>query len=102
MRILKQVINFKEKIFQVKMQLDEYSDDVWNLYNMMNAGDFVLGSCWRKIQFRSPITGLVKTEKKRINVLLRVHKFDYDADADTLRINGVNARENKFVGLGQH
>ena len=49
MRILKQFINFKEKIFQVKMQLEEHSDDVWNLYNMMNTGDYMLGSCWRKV-----------------------------------------------------
>ena len=34
-------------------------------------------------------------------MLLQVQKFDYDADADEIRINGINKSENKYVGLGQ-
>jgi len=37
----------------------------------MSEGDFVLGTCTRKVQ-KQTLTGLVKNEKKRINVLVKI------------------------------
>ena len=91
MRIIKRNINFKDKIFQVKVQLEENTDDCWNLFNLISDGDFVLGTCFRKIQTFG-IQGTVNTEKRRINVLLKVKNFDYQTDNDCIRVNGANAR----------
>lgn len=35
-------------------------------------------------------------------MLLKVEKFDYDPDVDLIRVLGINAQENAFVGLGAH
>ena len=49
MRIIKKHINFKEKIFHIKAELSENSDDVWNLYHILDKGDYVVGWVQRKI-----------------------------------------------------
>ena len=71
------------------------------MFNLVSDGDFVLGTCFRKIQTFG-IQGTVNTEKKRINVLLKVKNFDYQTDNDCIRVNGVNARASRYMGLGQH
>ena len=98
MKIIKKVIDFKKRIFLVRMNLDENTDDVWNIYNLLNTGDFITGTCHRKVQKET--NNLVKIEKKTINCTLRIKSFQYDAENDSLRINGTNARENKWIGLG--
>jgi len=37
-----------------------------------------------------------------MTLLLRVDKFEYDADTDLIRVQGVNVKENQFIGLGAH
>ena len=43
MKILKQVINFRKKVFAVKINLEKNSDDIWNLYNLMGINDYITG-----------------------------------------------------------
>lgn len=100
MKIIKKVIDWKKKIFLVRMNLDVNTDDVWNLYNLLNTGDFITGTCHRKIQKET--SGLVKIEKKIITCTLQIKSFQYDAENDSLRINGINARENKWIGIGMN
>jgi hypothetical protein len=52
----------------------------------MSEGDFVLGTCTRKVQ-KQTLTGLVKNEKKRINVLV---KIKVSLKYITICINGRN------------
>ena len=49
MKIIKKVIDFKTKQFVVKMLLEENPDDLWNVYNLLQTGDFIFGTCHRKI-----------------------------------------------------
>jgi stalled ribosome rescue protein Dom34 len=49
MKIVKKVINFRKRVFAVRMNLDENTDDVWNVYNLLSVGDFVTGTCHRKV-----------------------------------------------------
>jgi stalled ribosome rescue protein Dom34 len=49
MKIERKRINFKKGIFQVTINLDEHTDDVWNVYNLLNVGDWIAGTCHRKI-----------------------------------------------------
>jgi hypothetical protein len=43
---------------------------------------------------------LTKIEKKIIRCTLQIVHMTYDTEADTLRIHGVNATENKWIGMG--
>jgi len=72
------------------MMLEPNTDDAWNLYNLMSVGDIVYGTCHRKITKES-YTGMVKSERKKMSLLLKVLKFDYDADTDLIRVLGTNA-----------
>ena len=73
MRILKKVINFKKKIFAVRMNLDADSDDVWNIYNLLSIGDYVTGTCHRKVKKESQ--GLHKIENKTFTATLQIKSF---------------------------
>jgi hypothetical protein len=44
--------------------------------------------------------GLTKIERKTFVCTLKVTSFSYDAEADNMRINGINAKESKWIGLG--
>jgi stalled ribosome rescue protein Dom34 len=83
------------------MRLEESSDDLWNIYNLLNVGDLVYGTVRRKV-CKESLTGLVKNERKTFSLLLKVKKFDYDGDADTIRILGQNSKENDYLGLGAY
>ena len=68
MKILKKVINFKKKVFAVRMNLDIDSDDVWNVYNLLGVGDYITGTCHRKVKKEG--TGLTKIENKTFTATL--------------------------------
>mmetsp|Transcript_14410 Transcript_14410/g.17211 ORF Transcript_14410/g.17211 Transcript_14410/m.17211 type:complete len:99 (-) Transcript_14410:1299-1595(-) len=97
MKIIKKVINFKKKIFAVRMNFDKDSDDIWNVYNLISLGDFITGTCHRKVKKEG--TGLTKIENKTFSCTLQVKSYQYDAENDSLRINGINARENRNIGM---
>jgi stalled ribosome rescue protein Dom34 len=99
MKIVKKIVNFKKKVFAVKMNLDVHTDDVWNVYNLLSVGDLITGTCHRKILSERP--GLTKIEKRTITCTLEIKSFVYDTETDTLRINGVNATENRWLGKGE-
>ena len=63
MKILKKVINRKKKIFAIKVNLDEHTDDLWNIYNLMDIGDQVTGTCHRKIKWT---TGTIEKQEKKV------------------------------------
>ena len=99
MKILKKLINHKTNTFSVCILLEQDTDDLWNIYNLLNVGDLVYGTVRRKIA-KDTLTGLVKNERKKFSLLLKITKFDFDGDADTIRLLGQNAKENNFIGLG--
>eukprot|EP00347_Sterkiella_histriomuscorum_P014183 403361845 len=86
-------------IVRVALEID--TDDAWNLYNLMNIGDLVKGSAYRKIQKES-YSGLVQNIKRKFDCVLRVESFEFDPEADAIRITGINAQENKYLKLGQY
>ncbi len=97
MKIIKKVINYKKRVYAVRMNLDQDSDDVWNIYNLISLGDFITGTCHRKVKKEG--TGLTKIENKTFTATLQIKSFSYDAESDSLRINGVNAKENRHISL---
>ena len=99
MKIVKKIINFKNNIFAVKFVIELNSDDVWNIYNIMNIDDYVTAVCYRRVKLET--NQLVKTENKTFTITLQVKSFQYDVQNDTIRISGINATENRNIGLGQ-
>lgn len=99
MKIIGKVIKDKaKKCIQVTLCLDENTDDVWNLYNLIGKGDLIKGTCHRKI--KQEAGSITKIEKRLITCTLQIKSLMYDTETDTLRINGRNARESKWLGLG--
>ena len=77
MKIVKKLINFRKKVFAVKMNLEKNSDDIWNLYNLINIDDYITGVCQRRV--KKETNSLVKTENKTFTVTLQVKSFQYDS-----------------------
>ena len=99
MKVVKKVINYKKKVFAVRMNLDQDSDDVWNIYNLIALNDYITGTCHRKVKKEG--AGLTKIENKTFTCTLQIKSFQYDAENDSLRINGINATENRNLALSQ-
>jgi stalled ribosome rescue protein Dom34 len=59
MKILKKVVNYKKRVFAVRMNLEENTDDLWNIYNLLAIGDLVQGTVHRRVKLEG--TGLIKT-----------------------------------------
>jgi stalled ribosome rescue protein Dom34 len=68
MKIIKKVINYKKKVFCVRMNLDQESDDVWNVYNLLSIDDYITGTCHRKVKKEG--VGLTKIENKTFTCTL--------------------------------
>jgi stalled ribosome rescue protein Dom34 len=49
MKLVYKKVDFKNRIFIVKLVLEHDTDDAWNLYNLISIGDQIRGTCWRKI-----------------------------------------------------
>lgn len=58
----------------------------------------ITGTCNRKVQKEG--VGLVKIDKKTFTCTLQIKSYQYDAENDSLRINGINVKENKYIGMG--
>ena len=75
----------------------ETDDDIWNLYNLVDKGDFIRGKITRKIA----IEGTIGSERKTLSIVLKIEELEYDPDANAIRIRGKNVSENKFIQVGQ-
>jgi len=53
MKIISKSINWKTKTLVVRLALEIDTDDCWNLFNLMNKGDLIKGTAYRKIQKES-------------------------------------------------
>ena len=71
MKIIKKIINYKTKTFSVCLILEQNTDDAWNIFNLLNTGDFIYGTCHRKVA-KDTLTGLVKNEKKKFSLLIKI------------------------------
>jgi len=70
---------------------------MWNLYNLIDKGDFLQGKITRKIA----IEGTVGAERKTMSIVLKIQEIDYDQDSNVIRVKGKNVSENKFIQVGQ-
>lgn len=101
MRLIYKNIDRKANTFVVKLKLEEDTDDVWNLYNLIGKGDVIKGTVVRKVTKES-YTGLTNNTKMKMQAMIRIKSIEYDGENEMIRLNGVNVGESKFIKMGQH
>jgi protein pelota len=84
MRLLHQ----DRKTGEIKFQVDNM-DDLWHLYNILELGDLVLASTYRREEQKSDKVRSERGEKKRVFLGIRVEKMEFHEFDSRLRITGV-------------
>mmetsp|Transcript_1181 Transcript_1181/g.3593 ORF Transcript_1181/g.3593 Transcript_1181/m.3593 type:complete len:490 (+) Transcript_1181:4504-5973(+) len=85
---------------QVSVIVQE-EEDLWHLYQLIAVGNQFRSTTFRRVQ-RESSTGSTESERVKITLTLNVEKVDYNPGAESMRISGKNATENKWVKLGAH
>ncbi len=67
----------------------ENADDLWHLSNLVQPGDQVRASTYRREESKTDKIRPEKAEKVRVTLTLRVEKTEFQAFTDRLRISGV-------------
>uniref|UniRef100_A0A8C4NJ79 Protein pelota homolog n=1 Tax=Eptatretus burgeri TaxID=7764 RepID=A0A8C4NJ79_EPTBU len=77
------------------------SEDMWHTYNLVQSGDSLRASTFRKVQTESA-TGSVGSSRVRTVLTISVEAVDFDSQACLLRVKGKNIQENPYVKLGAY
>lgn len=83
----------------MKMQI-ESEDDIWHLYNVLEAGDLVTASTQRREEKSADKIRAERAEKKRMTLGVRVEKIEF-SDFD-LRLRLLGIIEEGPQDIGQH
>ncbi len=73
---------------EIKLRI-ENADDLWHLSNLVQPGDQVRASTYRREESKTDKVRPERAEKVRITLTLRVEKTEFQAFSDRLRISGV-------------
>jgi len=73
---------------EIKLRV-ENADDLWHLSNLVQPGDQVRASTYRREESKTDKIRPEKAEKVRVTLTLRVEKTEFQAFSDRLRISGV-------------
>lgn len=95
MKILKQ----DRKTGEIKL-LMQTPDDLWHLHNLVEAGDLVFGTSFRREERIRDKLRPERMGKKRMRIGLRVEKTEFHEFTDRLRIHGLI--EQAPQDLGEH
>lgn len=90
-------IDYKTKSGRVSL-IPNDAEDMWHIYNLIQASDLIRASTIRKVQSESA-TGSTSSNRVRTMLTVAVEKTEFDTEACVLRINGRNVQENKYVKL---
>lgn len=100
MKILKQAINIKNSLGSVIVQAEE-EDDMYHLYNLINIGDAVEATSVRNVVNESK-SGVRDKNRIMTKITIQVEQIDFDPEQCSLRLKGVNIKENEHLKLGQY
>jgi protein pelota len=100
MKVLKQEINGKTSVGYVVVQAEE-EDDIYHLYNIINIGDSVEATSVRNVVSESKSGARDKT-RVMTKIAIQVEQIDFDAEQCSLRLKGMNIKENDHLKLGQY
>ncbi len=87
------------KVGAIKLLLQNL-DDLWHLYNLVEPGDLVRATTYRREESRTDKIRPERREKVRLEMGLRVERVEFHEFADRLRILGVI--EEGTMDLGSH
>lgn len=90
----------KDNAGQVTL-IPEEPEDMWHTYNLLQVGDSLRASTFRKVQTESS-TGSVGSNRIRTTLTLCVETIDFDSQACQLRVKGTNIQENEYVKMGAY
>lgn len=76
-------------------------EDMWHIYNLIEKGDRVYATTFRKIQTQSA-TGSVDSQRIKMQMEVAVESVRYDCEANVLCVKGRNCTECEHVKLGAY
>uniref|UniRef100_A0A8C4SFU8 Protein pelota homolog n=1 Tax=Erpetoichthys calabaricus TaxID=27687 RepID=A0A8C4SFU8_ERPCA len=81
--------------------MPEEPEDMWHTYNLLQVGDSLRASTFRKVLTESS-TGSVGSNRVRTTLTISVEAIDFDTQACQLRVKGTNIQENEYVKMGAY
>ncbi|TET89073.1 MAG: mRNA surveillance protein pelota [Methanomassiliicoccales archaeon] len=93
------ILNKNEKTGEIKL-LIQTPDDLWHIYNLVEPGDSVFATSYRREEKVRDKLRPERMEKKRMWIGLVVEKVEFHDFSDRLRIHGVI--EQAPQDLGEH
>lgn len=82
---------------EIKFQVDNM-DDLWHLYNIIDIGDLVLASTYRREEQKADKVRSERGEKRRVFLGIRVEKVEFHEFDNRLRVTGVIERGPQDLG----
>lgn len=79
----------------------EEDDDMYHLYNLISAGDQVEATTYRNVVTERK-SGARDRTRIQTRIAIQVEDVSFDAEECTLRLKGINVKENEFLKLGQY
>ena len=77
----------------------ESTEDMWAVYNVLEAGDVVASSTFRKV-VRESASGATSSDRVMMRLVVRVTGVNFDSEAGMIRVTGRNEAEAEHVKLG--
>ncbi|UCD91904.1 MAG: mRNA surveillance protein pelota [Methanobacteriota archaeon] len=93
------ILNRNEKTGEIKL-LIQTPDDLWHIYNLVEQGDSVHATSYRREEKVRDKLRPERMEKKKMRIGLRVEKVEFHDFSDRLRVHGVI--EQAPQDLGEH
>jgi protein pelota len=100
MKVLKKQISAKDGSGLVVLR-PETPEDLWHAYNLLQAGDLVRCTTLRKV-VNTTSTGSTSSQKKRMNLTVKLEKVDFDPHSLEVRLSGRTTSESDAVRMGQY
>src|SRR6266571_732400 len=82
------VLHRDPKTGEIKIRV-ENADDLWHLHNLVQEGDLVRASTYRREDVKTDKVRPERGEKVRVTLTIRVEGVEFQAFSDRLRITGV-------------
>ncbi|MHC1605433.1 MAG: mRNA surveillance protein pelota [Candidatus Methanofastidiosia archaeon] len=73
---------------EIKLKI-ETLDDMWHLSNIIEEGDMVYATTFRRQQAKQDMLRPTKTEKIKVYLGVRIEKIEFSHHSDTLRLTGI-------------
>lgn len=93
------ILNRNEKTGEIKL-LIQTPDDLWHIFNLVEPGDLVFATSYRREEMVRDKLRPERMEKKKMRIGLRTEKVEFHDFSDRLRIHGVI--EQAPQDLGEH